>query len=606
MYATEGFEFVYDRLKEYQAGNYIDFTKYTLGKAIAAVSGEAQAARIKGFIREYMPEALPAPVLALKDQRILVVGECCVRVLAALEEALPGAELFGAELNPEYLDWDRKLYEANLWNAADLSFDAPLYRFDAIFFASPFKREYVLLNTLINAVQHLVPQGMVIARFRDAALKGRAEALAEGQWPFGVTADYFTSAEISRYVSDCGYRVEAVTVNEGEGLICAKSGFLWDEKMERGGGSAFPRALMLLEQYPNCKRDRAPASHSELFLSSLRKSGLVERVDALDYEYMSDVGIQAYLDVIARYADLFRPSAVFYYVNCFQFHAGLMKGLKALREKTGISLIAIEGDFVTMRHLPIYQEQKDQYYSCASQILAADIPNAAQYIGDARFIGGVFGSNPMLFDSRSCEKDIDVSFVGYMRGRMPADKYSLPRKQMLEYIAPRLERKGIRHLFLDTSGRPPQYSWDYYIDICRRSRMIVNFSESLSGLKHVKGRVFEAIASGALLLELENPALCGLFETGKHMVEFSTPEEFMEKISYYHEHEAERLAITAAARDRLVDICHEYNTWRFFFERCGFKIAHPATARHYDLFQAIMEKAEGTPAQTRWNEGAFR
>jgi hypothetical protein len=145
---------------------------------------------------------------------------------------------------------------------------------------------------------------------------------------------------------------------------------------------------------------------------------------------------------------------------------------------------------------------------------------------------------------------------------------------------------------MDTRVRLPEYTFDNYIDICRRSKMIINFGESSSGLMHVTGRVFEAIASNALLFELENPTIRGLFKPGTHFVEFSTPEDLLEKILYYNKHETERKRIAAAAQNRYLTLYNEYNLWRFAFERCGFAVAHPATVHHYDVFQGIMEKAE--------------
>jgi hypothetical protein len=77
----------------------------------------------------------------------------------------------------------------------------------------------------------------------------------------------------------------------------------------------------------------------------------------------------------------------------------------------------------------------------------------------------------------------------------------------------------------------------------RTSKINLNFSVSLAQFWQIKGRVFEILASGSLLLELKNPATERLFKSDFDYVDFSNPKEMVDKINYYLEHENERKKI---------------------------------------------------------------
>ncbi len=70
----------------------------------------------------------------------------------------------------------------------------------------------------------------------------------------------------------------------------------------------------------------------------------------------------------------------------------------------------------------------------------------------------------------------------------------------------------------------------------------VNDEEKGLGLKpySLNPRVYEVMASGALLLTDYRPELEDLFEIGKDLVVFNGPEDLAEKVRYYLEHEKER------------------------------------------------------------------
>jgi spore maturation protein CgeB len=65
-------------------------------------------------------------------------------------------------------------------------------------------------------------------------------------------------------------------------------------------------------------------------------------------------------------------------------------------------------------------------------------------------------------------------------------------------------------------------------------------------------RVFEAMASGSMLLTNWIPTIEELFEDGKHLVLYRTPGEMIEKARYYIDHHDEREKIAAAGYHEVI------------------------------------------------------
>lgn len=75
-----------------------------------------------------------------------------------------------------------------------------------------------------------------------------------------------------------------------------------------------------------------------------------------------------------------------------------------------------------------------------------------------------------------------------------------------------------------------------------QSKIVFN----ISMLDDINMRTFEAMASGSMLLTNWIPTIEDLFEDGKHLALYRSPEEMVEKARYYIEHDEEREKIAAA------------------------------------------------------------
>jgi spore maturation protein CgeB len=86
--------------------------------------------------------------------------------------------------------------------------------------------------------------------------------------------------------------------------------------------------------------------------------------------------------------------------------------------------------------------------------------------------------------------------------------------------------------------------------VLAQSEMVVNrhirFAEGFAN----NMRLFEATGTGALLLTEDAPNLAELFEPGREVVIYDGPDDLMDKLNHYLEHDDERRAIAAAGQAR--------------------------------------------------------
>jgi spore maturation protein CgeB len=149
------------------------------------------------------------------------------------------------------------------------------------------------------------------------------------------------------------------------------------------------------------------------------------------------------------------------------------------------------------------------------------------------------------------EQDIDASFVG---GISRHHGKALP---MLEYLA----RSTPIEFFgygADSLGRSSPIVARHHgevwgLDMYRalaRSRVTLNRHINVAGYNANNMRLYEATGVGALLITDRKDNLGELFEVGKEVVAYSSPEEAAELIRYYIAHPDEARAIARAGQAR--------------------------------------------------------
>ncbi|MEM4218057.1 MAG: glycosyltransferase [Candidatus Methanomethylicaceae archaeon] len=169
-------------------------------------------------------------------------------------------------------------------------------------------------------------------------------------------------------------------------------------------------------------------------------------------------------------------------------------------------------------------------------------------------------------------KPFDVTFVGSFHSVHNS------RVALLEFLCPhipnlRIWGPGIDHLSLNSPIRKcyrgQAWGRNMYQILCK-SRIALNHHGDI--LPYANNmRLFEATGVGTLLITDWKANLHEMFEPGKEVVAYRTPEECTELIQYYLEHEEEREAIARAGQQRtlrehtyyqrmqeLVDIVRKY------------------------------------------------
>jgi glycosyltransferase involved in cell wall biosynthesis len=155
------------------------------------------------------------------------------------------------------------------------------------------------------------------------------------------------------------------------------------------------------------------------------------------------------------------------------------------------------------------------------------------------------------------ERSIDVTFSGRVAG------YRSQRKEYLLYLM-ECNIAGFISVFENNLF----LSMEENYKILGKSKIGLNFSFSVNN-HQLKGRVFEVMLSGAMLLESENPQTASLFEEGKDYVSFGSKEDMVDKIRYYLKNDAERVRIAENGRRKVIECYNLQIYWDKVFGKVG-------------------------------------
>ena len=155
-----------------------------------------------------------------------------------------------------------------------------------------------------------------------------------------------------------------------------------------------------------------------------------------------------------------------------------------------------------------------------------------------------WGCNHHLFRNLNLPKQYDVTFVGRSYGKR-ADFVNALKNQGVDV---RTFGQG-----WPNSGRVSQSE---LINIYNRSKITLNISFASTGTRtQIKGRDFEAVGCGSLLLTRESSGIENYFVPGEEIVTYSDVEDAIKKLKYYLNNEEERVRIAQRGLERLL---HEH------------------------------------------------
>lgn len=139
-----------------------------------------------------------------------------------------------------------------------------------------------------------------------------------------------------------------------------------------------------------------------------------------------------------------------------------------------------------------------------------------------------------LFYPGPLERKIDVSFCGHLHPTVPQRRRYVERIQQLPI-------RSCFHYGLYDLAQPTPLT--EVADVYRNSRIVVSVTDVPGWGAQLKGRTFEALHSGAMLLETANSYTGALFTPGEDYVMFQEQEDLVRQIHYYLEHDEKRQAI---------------------------------------------------------------
>lgn len=162
------------------------------------------------------------------------------------------------------------------------------------------------------------------------------------------------------------------------------------------------------------------------------------------------------------------------------------------------------------------------------------------------------GFDPVVLqDIGTVTRDIACSFVG---GISPSHA---GRLNLLEHLARETDISfygyGADSLAASSPIRSRHHGEAWSLDMYRylaRSRVTLNVHIDAAENNANNMRLYEATGCGALLVTDQKDNLAELFEPGKEIVTYGSPDEAVEKIRYYTSHPEEASAIAAAGQQR--------------------------------------------------------
>jgi len=133
-----------------------------------------------------------------------------------------------------------------------------------------------------------------------------------------------------------------------------------------------------------------------------------------------------------------------------------------------------------------------------------------------------------------------------------------------------------------------------YADIINRSRMTINFSQTLHGDRHLKGGVFEATTEAALLFEEEGPETRRLFKPGRDYLEFHSSADLLEQIVHFHRNPDQLAKIAGSGHERSRRVFSAPNLWTHVLHTLGV-ISQDALTPDYQQYRATVDVLQAAP-----------
>jgi hypothetical protein len=286
-----------------------------------------------------------------------------------------------------------------------------------------------------------------------------------------------------------------------------------------------PCFLLLRYKYSHGDKRCGISNEEQIRASSLRSNGIGEIVEYYyDVDYSGCIrGHRNLVKLVTSVCPDFIILSSYHYLIAEQPH---FEVLKEIRLKYEIPFICLWFDGVSERAI-----KASSYMSDTIDLnILIDSNTLVNYFSKKdNYLMMWMPIDPNIYYPGEACRDIPISFLGSV------GSYRAIRKEYLIYLGE--NRVEVYH----TGGQKEQrVSIERYAGALRRSKISLNFSHSIPGKHQLKGRVFEILLSGALLMESENDMTPQYFTPMVDYVTFDSKEDLLDKVRYYLEHDEER------------------------------------------------------------------
>lgn len=153
----------------------------------------------------------------------------------------------------------------------------------------------------------------------------------------------------------------------------------------------------------------------------------------------------------------------------------------------------------------------------------------------------------------SNHRNLDYNFIGSV------GSYRDYRKEYLDFIS----NLGYNCLLAGFNTRRSQLARKDFLGVLNKSKISINFSMTHTQNFQLKGRVWEVMLAGSMLLEQDNEQIKYFFKAGTHFVSFSDKFQLKENLLHYLNNDSERIKIAEAGQKRAIELIQSSNFLNF-------------------------------------------
>lgn len=150
-------------------------------------------------------------------------------------------------------------------------------------------------------------------------------------------------------------------------------------------------------------------------------------------------------------------------------------------------------------------------------------------------------------------RNLDYNFIGSV------SSYRDYRNDYLDFIS----NLGYKSLLADFKSRKDQLARTDFLEVLNKSKISINFSMTHSQNFQLKGRVWEVMLAGSMLLEQDNEQIKYFFKEGTHFVSFSDKFQLKDNLLHYINNDSERIKIAEAGQKRAIELIQSNDFLKF-------------------------------------------